>query len=141
MDENSGPPHGGVNEAVAPEAPERRSRYGPVMERKGLHVSETVTRQVTLDGNVLEYRVVSGYRQGSYRVTVREGPGGRASAQIVVEADNESEAGRLATSLKNLGFSVDVDETRVRATTRSPTPHIISRAIDTIESSERKKRK
>ncbi len=105
-----------------------------------MHVSETVSRQVTLDGSVVEYRVVSGYRQGSYRVTVREGPG-HSSAQIVVEADSKDEAGRLATSLENLGFTVDVDETRVRASTRRPTPHMISRAIDAIESSGRKKRR
>ncbi len=105
--------------------------YRSLMERRGLLVSERQGRQVTLTGDTVVYHSVSGYRQGSYRVTVRLSP--EAHAQIVADASSGEQARRMADRLRSLGFEVEVEEERVRASTRKPSPAIISRALDIVE--------
>jgi len=116
---------------VAPE-PSREARlYRSIMEKRGLNVSETRARQATLTGGSVEYHAVTGMRQGEYRVTVRLSPS--PHAQIVADASSSEAAQRMADRLRSLGFDVEVEKERVRASTRRPTPAMISRAIDVVE--------
>lgn len=107
------------------------TRYKRLMENRGLVVSERSSRQATLTGGSVEYRAVTGYQQGSYKIMVRLEP--TPLVQLVGDASSSEDARRLADKLRELGFSVEVEEQRVRASTKKPSLALVSRAIDAAE--------
>ncbi|ABM80771.1 hypothetical protein [Hyperthermus butylicus] len=115
---------------MAPEALAEDVRR--IMRGKGLEVSETRSRQATLDGEMIGYHSVSGYKQGSYKVTVRLSPE-PASTTVVINAASEQQAQSAATRLEKLGFNVDVEGERVHASIKTVQANILSKAIDIAE--------
>jgi len=111
-------------------------RYRGLMENRGLRVTERRGRQLTLDGKSLNYHNVTGVREGGYKVTVRLEPG-PTSIHVVVNASSKEKARTAARRLEELGFRVEVDEERVRASTRRAGIQKLSKAIDIAEEATR----
>jgi hypothetical protein len=117
-------------------ATEDASHYARLMRNRGLRVEEKHGKQKTLLGGEVDYHTVTGVREGSYRVTLHIEPG-PTRVQVVIHASSEEKARKAARKLRDLGFSVDVDEERVSASTRRPTISKLSKAIDAAEEATR----
>jgi hypothetical protein len=106
-------------------------QYRELMEKYGLMVSEKEAKHATLDGSTITYRAVTGYRQGVYRITIRLEP--MNLIHVVVDAGDKRRAQSLAEKLEELGFNVDVDEERVRASSRGLSLALVKRTLDIVD--------
>ncbi len=107
--------------------------YKDLLRSKGLRVEERKSAQKTLDGNVLGYHTVTGYREGAYKITIRLSPEPK-TIHFVVNAKDNAAASRLADKLDDeLGILSDVDNEVVRGQTRHVTKNVVKRIVELAE--------
>ncbi len=106
-------------------------QYRELMEKYGLMVLEKEAKHATIDGSTITYHAVIGYKQGIYRITIRLEP--MNLIHVIVDAGSKRKAQNLAEKLEELGFNVDVDEERVRASLRSLSLILVKKTLDIID--------
>lgn len=124
-----------VKLAVVAEA--NSKEYKDLLRSKGLRVEEKKSSQKTLDGGVLGYHAVTGYREGAYKITIRLSPEPK-TIHFVVNAKDNKAASKLADKLDDeLGIASDVDEEVVRGQTRRVTKNVVKRIVELAEEATR----